>query len=231
MGTLRQVYHPTQSVFPPEFPGRLARFKEASGLGWRSIARLMRLSLHRLGQWRNKGAATSPAHPFLLLNTAEGMDLRNGILMCIDLDIPNTPTWRYRGDDMPDRPQTRRTTSLKTSAYMKIGFSARQKKTSQRILPWLSLPLQGPQFLLQPRARHLSCSAWPQDPRRPSELQHETTAHRARLGVGVVRKHHSPQKSICRHQPHHASIALIQKQSHIALPAAISWDSTSALAL
>ena len=88
MGTQRQVHRPFRCVFPPDFPERLERFKEASGLSWRAIARLLGVSLHRLRQWRNKGVAPSPAHLFLLLTIAEAMGLRDGILMRPDRDLP-----------------------------------------------------------------------------------------------------------------------------------------------
>ena len=88
MGTQRRVHRPFRYVFPPDFPDRLERFKEASGLSWRAIARMMGVSLHRLRQWRNKGVAPSPAHLFLLLTIAESMGLRDGVLMCPERDLP-----------------------------------------------------------------------------------------------------------------------------------------------
>ena len=88
MGTQRRVHHPFRYVFPTDFPERLELFKEASGLSWRAIARLLGVSLHRLRQWRNKGVAPSPTHLFLLLTIAESMGLRDGILMCPERDLP-----------------------------------------------------------------------------------------------------------------------------------------------
>ncbi len=88
MGTQRRVHRPFRCVLPPDFPERLERFKEESGLSWRAIARLLGVSLHRLRQWRNKGVAPNPAHLFLLLTIAEGMGLRDGILMCPERDMP-----------------------------------------------------------------------------------------------------------------------------------------------
>lgn len=88
MGTQRQVHRSFRCVFPPDFPERLELFKEASGLSWRAIARMLGVSLHRLRQWRNKGVAPSPAHLFLLLTIAEGIGLRDGILMCPERDLP-----------------------------------------------------------------------------------------------------------------------------------------------
>ena len=88
MGTQRRVHRPFRCVLPSDFPERLERFKEASGLSWRAIARLLGVRLDRLRQWRNKGVAPSPAHLFLLLTIAESMGLRDGILMCPDRDLP-----------------------------------------------------------------------------------------------------------------------------------------------
>ena len=48
MGTQKQVHHPFECVLPPDFPARLVRFKEASGLTWRSLARLLGVSPYRL---------------------------------------------------------------------------------------------------------------------------------------------------------------------------------------
>ena len=88
MGVQQRVYRPVESDFPPDFPARLALFKEASGLSWKAIARLLGVSLHRLRQWRNKGVAPSPGNLFLLLTIAGAMGLRDGILMCPDRDLP-----------------------------------------------------------------------------------------------------------------------------------------------
>ena len=88
MGTQRRVHRPFRYVFPPDFPERLERFKEESGLSWRAIARLLGVRLDRIRQWRNKGVAPSPAHLFLLLTIADSMGLRDGILMCPERDLP-----------------------------------------------------------------------------------------------------------------------------------------------
>ena len=88
MGTQRRVHRPFRCVFPPDFPERLERFKEESGLSWRAIARMLGVRLDRLRQWRNKGVAPSPAHLFLLLTIADSMGLRDGILMCPERDLP-----------------------------------------------------------------------------------------------------------------------------------------------
>jgi len=88
VGTQRKVHLPLDCVFPPDFPERLLRFKEASQLSWRTIARLLGVSPYRLRQWRNRAVVPSPAHLFMLLTIAECMGLRDGILMCPDRDLP-----------------------------------------------------------------------------------------------------------------------------------------------
>ena len=88
MGVQQRVYRPIEFDFPPDFPERLALFKEASGLSWKELARLLGVSLHRLRQWRNKGAAPNTAHLFLLMTIADLMGLRDGILMRPERDLP-----------------------------------------------------------------------------------------------------------------------------------------------
>ncbi len=88
MGVQRRVYRRVEFDFPRDFPERLALFKEASGLSWKALARLLGVRPHRLWQWRERGVAPSPAHLFLLLTVAEAMGLRDRILMCPDQDMP-----------------------------------------------------------------------------------------------------------------------------------------------
>ncbi len=88
MGVQQRVYRPVEFDFPRDFPERLTLFKEASGLSWKTLARLMGVRPYRLWQWREMGVAPSPAHLFLLLTVAEAMGLRDGILMCPNRDLP-----------------------------------------------------------------------------------------------------------------------------------------------
>ena len=88
MGVQKRVYRPIEFAFPPDFPERLVRFKEASGLSWKALARLLGVRPYRIWNWRERGVAPSPAHLFLLLTLAEAMGLRDGILMCPERDIP-----------------------------------------------------------------------------------------------------------------------------------------------
>ena len=88
MGAHRRVYRPFEYALPADFPERLGRFQEASGLTWRSLARRLGVSPSRLRKWRKAGVAPSGAHLFLLLTLAESMGLRDGILMCSERDLP-----------------------------------------------------------------------------------------------------------------------------------------------
>lgn len=81
MATPRRVHRPVECELPKDFPQRLVRFKGASGLTWRSLARLLGVSPYRIRQWRKRGVAPNSAHLFRLLTLAESMGLRDGILM------------------------------------------------------------------------------------------------------------------------------------------------------
>ncbi len=87
MGVQRRVHRRVVFDFPHDFPQRLALFKEASGLCWRAIARLLGVQPHRVRAWR-QGVVPSAAHLFLLLTLAERMGLRDGVLMLPEQDTP-----------------------------------------------------------------------------------------------------------------------------------------------
>ena len=88
MARQRRAQRPVAFRFPADFPQRLERFKEAGGLTWRSLARLLGVSPYRLRRWR-RGTVPDSTRLFLLLTVAEGMGLRDEILMCADLDMPS----------------------------------------------------------------------------------------------------------------------------------------------
>ena len=85
---LRRVTRRIDFGFPADFALRLKLFKEASGLTWQSLARMLGVSPYRLRQWRSGGVVPSSAHLFALLTLAEGMELRHGILMQQERDLP-----------------------------------------------------------------------------------------------------------------------------------------------
>ena len=89
MGVQRRVYRRVEWDFPRDFPARLALFKEASGLSWKRLARLLGVSPCRLWEWRERGVVPSPGHLFLLLTIAESMGLLDGIFICPDRDMPD----------------------------------------------------------------------------------------------------------------------------------------------
>ena len=75
------------SDFPEDVPERLQRFKGASRLTSKSLARLLGVSPVRLREWR-RGVVPITVDFYLLLTVAEGIGLREGILMCPDRDMP-----------------------------------------------------------------------------------------------------------------------------------------------
>ena len=101
MGVQRAVYRPVEYDFPADFCERLALFLKESGLSSRGLARLMGVRPDRVRKWRNRGVAPSQAHLFLLLNIADVMGLRKGILMQPQRDLPEgvyQEVLRYRND-------------------------------------------------------------------------------------------------------------------------------------
>ena len=89
LGVQRRVNRPVRLVFPEDFPQRLDRFKEASGMSWRRLALLLGISTYRLREWRFRRVIPGSAHLFCLLTIAEALELRDGVLMCPDRDVPD----------------------------------------------------------------------------------------------------------------------------------------------
>ena len=52
MGRQRRVHRPVYYDFPQDFPQRLERFKEATGLTWNALARRLGVNPYRLREWR-----------------------------------------------------------------------------------------------------------------------------------------------------------------------------------
>ena len=48
MGVQQRVYRPVEFDFPKDFPERLKLFKEACGLSWKTLARLLGVRPYRL---------------------------------------------------------------------------------------------------------------------------------------------------------------------------------------
>lgn len=82
MGIQRHIHRPpARACLPEDFPGRIVRFREATGLSWMALARVLSVSPYRLRQWRWGRSVPNAAHLFRLLTIAEGTGLREGILM------------------------------------------------------------------------------------------------------------------------------------------------------
>ena len=84
MGRQRRVYRPVRNLFPEDFPERLARFKERSGLSWRSMAHSLGVQPKLLRAWRS-GVVPGSTHLFHLLQLADRLEMMN-LLMCAERD-------------------------------------------------------------------------------------------------------------------------------------------------
>ena len=80
MGRRQQwVYHVEPSQFPPDFPERLERFREAAGLSWRGLARLLRMRARNVWRWRS-GTQPDAGHLYALFSLAAEMGLLHHLL-------------------------------------------------------------------------------------------------------------------------------------------------------
>ena len=60
-------------VFPDDFPQRLVRFKEESGLPWAELKRRLDTDPETIRRWRDKGVRPSTRHMMALLVLADSM--------------------------------------------------------------------------------------------------------------------------------------------------------------
>ncbi len=75
MGRRQQwVYHVEPSRFPPDFPERLERLREAAGLSWRELARRLRVRARSVWRWR-AGTRPDAGHLYALFSLAAEMGL------------------------------------------------------------------------------------------------------------------------------------------------------------
>ena len=79
VGRQQWVYRLEPSRFPEDFPQRLERFKEASGLSWRGLARELRVDIRQLKRWR-KGTRPDPGNVVALFGLAARMGLLHLLL-------------------------------------------------------------------------------------------------------------------------------------------------------
>ena len=73
----RQRTHHTRivHVFMDDFPERLVRFKEESGLSWAEIARRLGTHPETVRRWRDRGVRPSAEHLMALLALANSLGL------------------------------------------------------------------------------------------------------------------------------------------------------------
>ena len=79
MGRQRWVYRLEPPQFPDDFPKRLERFMEASGLSWRGLARELCIDIRLVKRWR-KGAKPDSANLVALFSLAAEMGLLHLLL-------------------------------------------------------------------------------------------------------------------------------------------------------
>ncbi len=71
----RQRIHHTRETYDlsDDFPQRLRRFKEESGLSWSELARRLGVYRHTVWRWKEGLALPSRLHRRALMELAEGM--------------------------------------------------------------------------------------------------------------------------------------------------------------
>ena len=62
-------------VFPEDFPQRLVRFKEESGLSWAELNRRLGTDSETVRRWRDKGVRPTAEHLMALLVLADSFGL------------------------------------------------------------------------------------------------------------------------------------------------------------
>ncbi len=80
MGRRRQwVYRIEREEFPGDFPRRLDRFRQAAGLTWAGLARLLRVNARTVRRWK-AGARVGSGHLVKLLTLAANLGLLHLLL-------------------------------------------------------------------------------------------------------------------------------------------------------
>ena len=79
------VYHIEPEEFPPDFPDRLDAFRQAAGLSWRGLARLLKISARQVFRWK-AGAAPGSGHLVSLFGLAAEL----GLLHLLLPEVANT---------------------------------------------------------------------------------------------------------------------------------------------
>ena len=71
----RNRYNRRICVVPADFPQRLKRFKEESGLSWSEISRRLGTYRHTVGRWWKAGVRPNQHHTKALLDLADDFGL------------------------------------------------------------------------------------------------------------------------------------------------------------
>ena len=79
IGTPTVKYRAQGAEFPEDFPQRLERLREASGLTWRALARELGVSVRSLYRWR-AGTRPDAAHMLSLVEFATERELLDVLL-------------------------------------------------------------------------------------------------------------------------------------------------------
>ena len=79
MGRQQWVYRRSPAEFPPDFPQRLERLKDAAGLSWRGLARRLGVDARLLRRWRT-GTRPDAGHLLALLQVADELGLLRHLL-------------------------------------------------------------------------------------------------------------------------------------------------------
>jgi len=83
VGHQQRVYRIEPPRFPEDFPQRLERFKDASGMSWRELARRLRIDIRLVGRWR-QGTRPDSANLIALFSMAAGLGLLHLLLPELD---------------------------------------------------------------------------------------------------------------------------------------------------
>ncbi len=84
MGRQRCVYRRERSELPRDFPERLEQLKEAAGLSWRGLARMLRTDPRVVRRWKN-GTRPGPGNLYSLFSLAARMDMLHILLPEVDV--------------------------------------------------------------------------------------------------------------------------------------------------
>lgn len=79
-GHRKTNYRPNGAKFPDDFPRRLERLRDATGLTWRGMARELGVSVRSLYRWR-AGTRPDAAHMLAIVEFATELELLDCLLI------------------------------------------------------------------------------------------------------------------------------------------------------